>query len=60
MYSHNDAISNLRINYANVQTWTEIKNSTLAPHVTKNDPDVILIADIGKIDRQKPTKYIHI
>ena len=56
MYSHNDAISNLRINYANVQTWTEIKNSTLAPHVTKNDPDVILIADIGKIDRQKPIK----
>ena len=42
--------SNLRITYANVQTWTDIKNSALIGHLTKNEPDVILISDIGKTD----------
>ena len=56
MYNNNNTISNLNINYANVQTWTEIKNSALGPHLTKNDPDVILIADIGKTDRNRPIK----
>ena len=55
MYNINTT-SNLKIAYANVQTWTEVKNTSLIAHLTKNDPDVILITDIGKTDRNKPIK----
>ena len=56
MYNNINTTSNLKIAYANVQTWTEVKNTSLIAHLTKNDPDVILITDIGKTDRNKPIK----
>ena len=46
----------LKITYTNVQTWTDMKNSALIAHLTKNDPDVILLSDIGKTDKNKPIK----
>ena len=48
--------SSLNITYANVQTWTEVKNSALTAYLTKNNPDVILMADIGKTNQNKPIK----
>ena len=56
MYNNINTPSNLKITYANVQTWTEVKNISLIAHLTKNDPDVILISDIGKTDRNKPIR----
>ena len=48
--------SSLNISYANVQTWTYDKNSALMAYLTKNNPDIILMADIGKTDQHKPIK----
>ena len=48
--------SSLNISYANVQTWTQEKNSALTAYLTKNNPDIILMADIGKATQNKPIK----
>ena len=48
--------SSLTISYVNVQTWTEDKNTSLVAYLTKNNPDVILMADIGKTNQNKPIK----
>ena len=48
--------SSLNISYANIQTWTNEKNSALTAYLTKNNPDIILMADIGKTDQNKPIK----
>ena len=50
------APSSLKIIYANVQTWTEDKKSSLAAYLTMNNPDIILMADIGKANQNKPIK----
>ena len=50
------APSNLKITYANVQTWTEDKNNSLIAYLTKNNPDIILMTDIGKTNQNKPIK----
>ena len=46
----------LKITYANVQTWTDIKNSALISHLTKKIPDVILLSDIGKTEKTNQLK----
>ena len=46
----------LRVTYANVQTWTNEKRETLRAHLTKTNPDIILLSDIGKTDRKIPIK----
>ena len=46
----------LKVTYANVQTWTEDKSGALRAHLTQTNPDVILLADIGKTDRNIPIK----
>ena len=46
----------LTVTYANIQTWTEEKAGALRAHLTQNNPDVILMADIGRTDRNKPMK----
>ena len=48
--------SGLTVTYANIQTWTEEKADTLKAHLTQNSPDVILLADIGRTDKNKPIK----
>ena len=48
--------SGLRVTYANIQTWTNEKSQTLRAYLTKTNPDVILLSDIGKTDRQIPIK----
>ena len=50
------APSSLNIAYANVQTWTEDKNNSLAAYLTKNNPDVILMTDVCKTNQNKPIK----
>ena len=48
--------SGLRVTYANIQTWTDEKHETLRAHLTKSNPDVILLSDIGKTDKKIPIK----
>ena len=48
--------SGLRVTYANIQTWTDEKQETLRAHLTKSNPDVILLSDIGKTDKKIPIK----
>ena len=51
--------SGLTVTYANIQTWTDDKAGALRAHLTQNNPDVILLADIGKTDRNKPIKIFN-
>ena len=46
----------LNVRYSNVQTWTEDKNAGLSVHLTQDHPDVLLLADIGKTNKNKPIK----
>ena len=48
--------SGLTVTYDNIQTWTEEKADTIRAHLTQNSPDVILLADIGRTDKNKPIK----
>ena len=48
--------SSLNVRYSNVQTWTDEKSPGLIAHLTEDNPDVILLADIGRTDRNKPIK----
>lgn len=51
--------SGLTVTYANIQTWTDDKAEALRAHLTQSSPDVILLADIGRTDRNKPIKIFN-
>ena len=59
MMSEAQTPSGLTVTYANIQTWTDDKAEALRAHLTQNSPDVILLADIGRTDRNKPIKIFN-
>ena len=46
----------IQIRYLNVQSWTDEKNTALIGHLTKNDPDIILITSTSRLDHQRPIR----
>ena len=52
----NSTPSRINIRYANVQHWTDDKDTALKNHLTSTDPEIILVTSTSKQAHHKPIK----